>query len=396
MAHALSTLKLPPLLQRILRKLRILPTLPPSPIQPGESVWLYNNIGYRDAATNRWVVQFICAYFYRGTGKDLAKVVANITTMIGLAPGADPTTEQTIANRVQPFLDTILEGKTVQVAFNQAGDGGNENQIFTLGPGGSHGVSVNDVFVAGDWREGNVVRSRAIMPGTGESSGFQSCSLINFETRFADQEGWAVVSDIDDTIKVTEVRDRLSLLRHTFVLPPETVPGMPEAYSRLNSLLSAPPWFYLSASPYNLFPLLSAFVASHYPRGQLLLREMSWQELESFIVTITMGTQQYKENELEVLIKNFPKKKWVFIGDSTQKDPEAYAAVYRRHPTNVRRIWVRLVKGVDVQKEKELNSKERLEKAFKGVPREIWSTFEDPEVLTNEVKVMVAADAGRV
>lgn len=109
-----------------------------------------------------------------------------------------------------------------------------------------------------------------------------------------------------------------------------------------------------------------------------------------------MGTQQYKENELEVLIKNFPKKKWVFIGDSTQKDPEAYAAVYRRHPTNVRRIWVRLVKGVDVQKEKELNSKERLEKAFKGVPREIWSTFEDPEVLTNEVKVMVAADAGRV
>lgn len=189
------------------------------------------------------------------------------------------------------------------------------------------------------------------------------------------------------------MRDRLSLLRHTFALPPETVAGMPEAYAQVDNLLSRPPWYYLSASPYNLFPLLSAFVASNYPRGQLLLREMSWQELESFIATITIGTQQYKEHELEILMTNFPKRKWVFIGDSTQMDPEAYGAVYRKHPDKIKRIWIRIVKGVDEAKEKDLNSEKRFQKAFKGVPETVWSTFEDAEVLANEVEVMVATQA---
>lgn len=190
MAQTLSTLKLPPFLQRILRKLHILPTPPPSPLQPGEAVWLYDNIAYRDPATRRWVGQFICAYFYRDTGEKVAKVVADIATKIGLVPGADDAVERTIANRVQPFLDTILEGRTVNVGFSDRG------QVLRLGPGGKNGVSVNDIFVEGEWKEGDVVRSRALMPGTGSTEGFAACSLPTFETRFADEEGWAVVSGI--------------------------------------------------------------------------------------------------------------------------------------------------------------------------------------------------------
>lgn len=117
---------------------------------------------------------------------------------------------------------------------------------------------------------------------------------------------------------------------------------------------------------------------------------MSWQELSSFIATLTLGTQAYKEHELEILLKNFPKRKWVFIGDSTQTDPEAYAAAYRKFPDRIGRIWIRVVKGVNEKEEKSLNASSRFEKAFKGVPKNVWGLFEEPEVLANEVEVMVA------
>lgn len=165
---------------------------------------------------------------------------------------------------------------------------------------------------------------------------------------------------------------------------------MASAYSRLSSSLQNPPFFYLSASPYNLYPLLTSFINEYYPRGQLLLREMSWQELSSFIATLTLGTQAYKEHELEILLRNFPKRKWVFVGDSTQTDPEAYATAYRKFPDRIGRIWIRVVKGVDEKEEKQLNSKARFEKAFKGVPESVWGLFEDPEVLANEVEVLAA------
>jgi hypothetical protein len=47
-------------------------------------------------------------------------------------------------------------------------------------------------------------------------------------------------------------------------------------------------------------------------------------------------------------------------------------------------IWIRVVKGVDPDAEKKLNSSERLE-AFKGVLGDIWKTFEDPSELMSKV-----------
>jgi phosphatidate phosphatase APP1 len=187
-------------------------------------------------------------------------------------------------------------------------------------------------------------------------------------------------TDIDDTIKISHVRDRLSLLRHTFALPPSVVSSMPRLYAQLNSVLR-PAWYYLSASPYNLFPMLREFLAEHYPQGQILLREMSWQELESFILSLTVGTQKYKERELARLVKQLPQRKWVLIGDSTQKDPEAYATAYKANPEKVRRIWIRVVEGVNETEEKRLNSEERFRAAFKGVPKEVWRTFREASEL---------------
>lgn len=43
------------------------------------------------------------------------------------------------------------------------------------------------------------------------------------------------------------------------------------------------------------------------------------------------------------------------------------------------------MRGVDPEKEKHLNSAKRFEKAFAGVPKEAWKTFDDVEELYAEL-----------
>lgn len=103
---------------------------------------------------------------------------------------------------------------------------------------------------------------------------------------------------------------------------------MPELYTHMQATLHKPVWFYLSASPYNLYPMLRSFTSQFFPRGQIILRTMSWMEFQSFLVSLTVGTQEYKEERMATVMRWLPDRKWVLVGDSTQKDPEAYATTY--------------------------------------------------------------------
>ena len=42
-----------------------------------------------------------------------------------------------------------------------------------------------------------------------------------------------------------------------------------------------------------------------------------------------------------------------------------------------------MVEGVDPKDEVHLNSSERFETAFQGIPREVWKTFRDPAEMKN-------------
>ncbi|KAA8899634.1 hypothetical protein FN846DRAFT_960185 [Sphaerosporella brunnea] len=368
-ATALSSLSLPPFFADILRKFKILPPLTDTPLLASDTLWLYDNVAYPSSESpSGWYAEFIAAYFAANTGKDVSKVVADICEKLGLAHG--DAAEKRVEERVQTFMDIVVQGRTVEVDFAAQGR-------VMLGPSSAGGISINNLALpGGPYRDGEEVISTAILPeGSNERK-----SLATMKTRFAGKTGWGVVSDIDDTIKVTMVRDRIELLKHTFALEPEAVAGTPALYERLNAALQ-PAWFYLSASPYNLYTMLAKFVHENYPQGQILLREMSWQELEGFIVSLTVGTQKYKEGELERLVKHLPERKWVFIGDSTQTDPESYATTYRKFPNAVKRIFIRVVEGVNRLEERRLNSKERFEKAFNGVPTTVWRTYKDPSEL---------------
>jgi phosphatidate phosphatase APP1 len=132
--------------------------------------------------------------------------------------------------------------------------------------------------------------------------------------------------DIDDTIKITMTHDGIGILKTTFVDEPEPVARMPDLYRYINSTLS-PTWFYLTASPYNLYPFLHGFCNEYYPSGTIILRDASWMNIGGFISSLTVDTQSYKEDRLTKIHSWLPQRKVLAIGDSTQRDPEAYGTL---------------------------------------------------------------------
>lgn len=132
-------------------------------------------------------------------------------------------------------------------------------------------------------------------------------------------------ADIDDTIKLTQTSDPIGILRETFVNEPTPIHGMPELYRNIEALLpKESPWFYLSASPYNLYPFLKEFRDNYYPPGTIILRDSSWKTVAGLLSALTMATEEYKVDRIKKVHSWLPKRKMILIGDSTQSDPEAY------------------------------------------------------------------------
>ncbi len=119
--------------------------------------------------------------------------------------------------------------------------------------------------------------------------------------------------------------DPIGILRSTFVSEPTPVAGMPELYAAIRTAISpSAPFFYLSASPYNLYMFLNNFRSKYYPQGTIILRDANWLNLRGLLSNLTLGTQAYKVDRMEKINSWLPKRKMICIGDSTQSDPEAY------------------------------------------------------------------------
>jgi phosphatidate phosphatase APP1 len=341
-------------------------------VDPDEhSVWLFDNIAYRNAE-NAWEVVCDVAYFVKNSGKDISKTAADVAEKLGLAK--DSKAEKTIAKRLQPFIDQILPAHVVNM------DVGNQ-EVHRLGPSSRDGISTNAIRLRGEYNDGDKVQCDAV----GVSSEMMT-------THFAGPTGWAVISDIDDTIKKTLTASPIGILQTTFVDDPEPIAGMPDLYKHIRERLNHPPFWYLSASPYNLYPFLKAFRNQYYPSGQMLLRESSWMTLAGLFANLTQGTQAYKVDHMQKIHSTFPSRKFVCIGDSTQMDPESYAEMYRSYPDWIGAIFIRKVTGVAEMDASKKNSDERFAAAFKDIPSDIYYVFTDPEELYDKIDALAQSN----
>ncbi|KAI1636665.1 hypothetical protein F4809DRAFT_650423 [Biscogniauxia mediterranea] len=335
----------------------------PRSVSAQDTLWLLDNTAYRNEKTGRWEAEHIAATFSQHSSCPVVDAVGAVADKLDLDE-SDPS-YPAIEERVRPFLQDIKPGAQVRVLH--AGQ-----TPLKLGPGGRNGIS-SDIKRLPDGDSGALlVPSFAEVPKGANG-------ILEMRTFYAEPEGWGVISDIDDTIKITQTSDPIGILRTTFVDTPQVCPGMPQLYRHIQNVIQdSSPWFYLSASPYNLYPFLREFRQQNYPHGTIILRDQSWMSLSGLLTTLTLGTEDYKVDRMQKIHSWLPKRKMICIGDSTQSDPEAYGEIYRAFPGWVKLILIRKVEDIAAIGIEAKNEPERFEKAFKGVPREAWHVFTDP------------------
>ncbi|KAF7355566.1 DUF2183 domain-containing protein [Mycena sanguinolenta] len=199
---------------------------------------------------------------------------------------------------------------------------------------------------------------------------------INFTMFPSSADGFGVISDIDDTVKVSHTLDKLQLAQATLIDTPVPVTGMPDVYASLSKSLESPQFIYVSASPFQLYPFLRDFIDTTYSAssGPIMLNNLTTTSLSSIIdFAQDNGIEAYKSAMIDRIQGMYPGKKFLTVGDSTQKDPETYGEAIRKYGDFIACAWIRKVDGAN-------NTDERFAEAFAGVSPSKYKLYTDDEI----------------
>lgn len=151
---------------------------------------------------------------------------------------------------------------------------------------------------------------------------------------------FGLLSDVDDTVMVTMLPRPLVAAWNTFVLDEHAripTPGMAVLYERFSTAHPGSPIVYLSTGAWNVAPTLTRFLSRNlYPPGPLLLTDWGPTHDRFF-----RSGKEHKEANLRRLAEEFPKIKWLLVGDDGQHDIELYTQFAAEHPESVAAIAIR-------------------------------------------------------
>jgi phosphatidate phosphatase APP1 len=262
-----------------------------------------------------------------------------------------------LRTRVSGFVADDDSGETVSVTF----DGDPEGRAHTL-PGKTdfNGLIQHDLELP----EGEAA---ALLSAQGSEGGWLSFTATSegFEgggrARLVEPDGLSVISDIDDTIKITEVpAGKRVLLRNTFLRDYAVAEGMADRYRAFGGGVM---FHYVSGSPWQLYKLLGEFVRGSYPEGAFhmkdvrknLLEHESWHDFKNFAAG-DEATLVQKVGQISRVMLNLPRREFVLVGDSGEKDPEVFREIRKTFGARVREIFIR-----DVVDERSKPGSKRLE-----------------------------------
>jgi hypothetical protein len=170
-------------------------------------------------------------------------------------------------------------------------------------------------------------------------------------------KGYSIISDIDDTIKISNVLNKDELMKNTFTKKFEAVNGMSKLYKIFEKKGCA--CHYVSGSPWQLYPSINAFLIDEkFPFGSMDLKYFRVKD-KSIIDFISADQLTYKLNAIKTIFDRFPQRQFILIGDSGEKDPEVYAELAAQYKKRVKYIFIRDVGLFDevFQRRKDVKAK---------------------------------------
>lgn len=331
-----------------------------STIKRDETVVFFPSIGGRAKGGEAWELE-IHGWIYEPERRALTLTL--LRKVLGIDEHLAGGEKAIFEDRARAFLVDNEKGKRLSVRL-----GG--EQYGLSGSADNGHITARLSLPDGDVLRAEIRTDRVAKLPFQAVTGKNDTRRFTGEIHLLEPTGVSVITDIDDTIKISEVTDKKALLRNTFTKAFEPVPGMAEVYRDWSSRLNAQ-FHYVSASPWQLYLPLAEFVRTRgFPEGTFHLKAFRVKD-ESFF-DLFKSPEHYKQGVIEPLLKRFPKRRFVLVGDSGERDPEIYGALARRFPDQVTRVLIRDVTG-------EGTEAARYQKAFREVPRGRWVIFQKPD-----------------
>ena len=163
-------------------------------------------------------------------------------------------------------------------------------------------------------------------------------SSIHGTIHMVSPRGVSVISDIDDTIKLTEATQRREMLANTFLRPFAQVDGMAQLYQSWSEQGCA--FHYVSSSPWQLYdPLAELCAECNFPAGSMHLKY--FRVRDEMFKRFRPIRRNSKVGIIAGIVKRLPERQFVLVGDSGEKDPEIYRFLAKRFPNQIRAILIR-------------------------------------------------------
>jgi len=158
------------------------------------------------------------------------------------------------------------------------------------------------------------------------------------EVKITEPKGVSLISDVDDTIKHSSIGSGArEIFRNTFIrdLGDLTIDGVKEWYKTMYDMGVGV--HYVSNSPWQLFPVLVTFFRmAGLPPGSYHLKQYS-----GMLQGIFEPVAERKKGTLEKILKDFPQRRFLLIGDSGEADLEVYTDVVLANPGRIIGVFIR-------------------------------------------------------
>jgi phosphatidate phosphatase APP1 len=285
----------------------------------------------------------------------------------------DRSADEYFRQRMRQFLMTGLKGRSVSVVVAEREFHVAESDYMGLFRGT---IELNDELAARLVRpevSGRWLECQAVL-GPSDPREFHG------RIQMIEPTGVSIISDVDDTIKHSNVPNRRDLFRNTFTRNFVPIIGMPELYR--DCALAGAAFHFVSGSPWQLYePLRDFCLAEGYPVGSFHLKRFRFREAAR---KLRMSPQKaHKRAAIEPILAAFPKRKFVLIGDSGEQDPEIYGHLSREFPDQIIGVFIRAIRG-------ESRKSDRIQKAFKETDSNLWTLYSEPEEIRAQVSRLVA------
>ncbi len=151
--------------------------------------------------------------------------------------------------------------------------------------------------------------------------------LLAFVFSFSSFASISIVSDLDDTIKITEAGGNA-----TDIIGDDVYTGMPEFFKGAKTYANS--LYVLSASPSFMRPII---------KNTLRKRKVEYKQL-ILRGRLTVDKFTYKVAAIKRILASTTDQ-FILIGDDLGKDPEVYAEIEKQFPDRILESYIHVVKG---------------------------------------------------